>query len=118
MRVDCRNYESRTYESGETVRMCRIGAAPEAPWRCPTDCPYYVKKLSGGGWVHGSLEHTPAPEEPPELDEGARSILDEAQGIVNSIGPDVVAEVEQARQAEQEEQRRQASRRWWWPFGG
>ena len=39
MRVDCRNYESRTYANGEVVRKCRIDLAPEAPWRCPDDCP-------------------------------------------------------------------------------
>ena len=39
MRTDCRHYESRTYGNGEAVRKCVLDLAPEAPWRCPADCP-------------------------------------------------------------------------------
>ena len=38
MRTDCKNYESRTYPGGETVRKCNLDLAPEAPWRCPANC--------------------------------------------------------------------------------
>ena len=41
MREDCRHFESRTYDSGETARFCVLGLAPEAPWRCPDDCSRY-----------------------------------------------------------------------------
>ena len=110
MRVDCKNYESRTYPSGETVRMCRIDLAPEAPWRCPENCPGYVKKMSDGGWVHGSLANR-HPEDEPSLDEHTISMLDDAENIINSIGPDVIAE-EEKRRAEM----RPKKKRWWWPF--
>jgi len=33
MRQDCRNFESRTYANGETVRKCNLDLAPDAPWR-------------------------------------------------------------------------------------
>lgn len=95
--------------------MCRVGAAPEAPWRCPEDCPFYVRKLSGGGWVHGSLENTPAPE-PPPLDEDAISVLQQAQGIVNSAGPGAIADAE-AEKAARERDKAAGKRRKWWPFG-
>ena len=39
MRQDCKNFESRTYPNGETVRKCNLDLAPEAPWRCPTTAP-------------------------------------------------------------------------------
>ena len=55
MRVDCKNYESRTYANGEVVRKCRIDLAPEAPWRCPDDCPGYERRLADAAWQHGSL---------------------------------------------------------------
>jgi len=41
MRTDCKNYESRTYDDGETVRKCNLDLAPEAPWRCPEHCSGY-----------------------------------------------------------------------------
>ena len=44
VRTDCRHYESRTYSSGEAVRKCALDLAPEAPWRCPVDCPRYERR--------------------------------------------------------------------------
>jgi hypothetical protein len=35
MREGCRQFESRTYANGETVRKCNLDLAPDAPWRCP-----------------------------------------------------------------------------------
>ena len=45
MRVDCRHYQSRTYANGEAVRKCVLDLAPEAPWRCPAECPKYERKM-------------------------------------------------------------------------
>jgi len=113
MRVNCKFYESRTYPSGETVRMCRLDLAPEAPWRCPADCPKFERKLVDGGWVHGSLAHTPLDEEPGPLDEGAIAMLDQAEDIINAAGGEVVAEVRARRGREQPGH----GLRRWWPFG-
>ncbi len=112
MRVDCKFYESRTYPSGETVRMCRLDLAPEAPWRCPENCPSFKKKMSDGGWVQGSLATKPTGDEPPPLDDHAISLLDQAEDIINAAGPEVIAEVEKRRSANLPK-----NRRWWWPFG-
>ena len=99
MRIDCKHYESRTYKSGDTVRTCRLDLAPEAPWRCPVDCPRYEFKVADAGWVFGSLAHRPPPAEPePGLD--VAGLLDEAEAIVHRAGPAIVAEVGEQRARE------------------
>lgn len=96
MRQDCKFFESRTYPNGETVRKCDLDLAPEAPWRCPTACPGYQRRLADVNWKHGSLVTPPTPEEPPGLDERGDDIaalLDAAEDIVNTAGPGIVAEL-------------------------
>ena len=98
MRTDCRHYESRTYASGETMRMCRLDLAPDAPWRCPADCASFEPRAAGAGWTIGTLQEQPTPPE-PDL-EGAAELLDQAEGIVNAIGPQVLADAERLRAIE------------------
>jgi hypothetical protein len=96
MRQDCKNFESRTYPGGETVRKCNLDLAPEAPWRCPDDCPGYEPRLADVNWEHGTLVTPPTPEDPPGLgasDGRVARVLDEAEDIVNAAGPTVMAEV-------------------------
>jgi len=98
MRVDCRHFESRTYKNGDTVRGCKLGLAPEAPWRCPTDCPKFDRRSMDVGWTHGTLVTGAAPAAPSSLDDGtAAAILSEAESIINAIAPDVVSELEQSK---------------------
>jgi hypothetical protein len=101
MRQDCKHFESRTYRNGETVRKCDLDLAPEAPWRCPADCPRYERRMADVNWSHGTLVTPRTPDEPLDaLDRGDDSVarlLDEAEEIVNSVGPDVMAEVHAAR---------------------
>ncbi len=101
MRQDCKYFESRTYANGDTVRKCDLDLAPEAPWRCPDDCPKYTPRLVDVNWNHGTLVTPPTPDEPPGLgeDESIASLLDEAEDIVNAAGPEIVAEVEAEREA-------------------
>jgi hypothetical protein len=97
MRQDCKNFESRTYRGGETVRKCNLDLAPEAPWRCPDNCPAYEKRLADVNWEHGTLVTPPTPDDPPGLgaaDGRVAWVLDEAEDIVNEAGPTVMAEVE------------------------
>jgi hypothetical protein len=90
MRVDCKNYESRTYANGEVVRKCRIDLAPEAPWRCPENCVGYARRMMDAGWQVGTLEKGyDVPEPEPQGDDVA-ALLDEAEDIVNSAAPDIV----------------------------
>lgn len=92
MRQDCKHFESRSYPNGETVRKCDLDLAPEAPWRCPEDCPRYEKRLADVNWSYGSLVTPPTPPEPDA--EGIAELLDEAEDVLNAAGPRILAEVE------------------------
>ena len=92
MRTDCRHYESRTYTSGEVVRKCRLDLAPEAPWRCPDDCPMYERRRIDVAWTYRTL-HTAndTPEKEPSGEDVA-ALLDAAEDIINSAAPDILAQ--------------------------
>jgi hypothetical protein len=90
MRTECKNYESRTYPGGETVRKCNLDLAPEAPWRCPENCSAYEPRLADVNWKHGTLVSPPTPPEP--VGEGVAELLDEAEDIVNAAGDSIVTE--------------------------
>jgi hypothetical protein len=108
MREECVHFQSRTYASGEAARFCVLDLAPEAPWRCPDDCPSYRPRMADVGWVHGSLVE-PALEDEPKDDGGnIAELLDSAEEIVNEVAPDVLNEV----RAEDARRERSASR-WW-----
>jgi hypothetical protein len=92
MREECKQFESRTYATGETVRKCNLDLAPEAPWRCPENCPKYERRLADVDWKHGTLIAPPTPPEPEG--EGIAELLDAAEDIVNAAGPQILAEVE------------------------
>jgi len=99
MRQDCKQFESRTYGNGETVRKCNLDLAPEAPWRCPENCAAYEPRMADVDWRHGTLITPPTPPEPKG--EGIAELLDAAEDIVNAVGADVLAEIEaeEAKQA-------------------
>jgi hypothetical protein len=105
MRVECKHYESRTYANGETVRKCDLDLAPEAPWRCPADCPKYQRRMADVNWAHGTLVTPKTPDEPLgalDRDDGSVArLLDEAEEIVNSVGPEVMAEVHAQRERDE-----------------
>ena len=92
MREECKHFESRTYDDGETVRKCNLDLAPEAPWRCPENCPAFEPRLADVNWDHGTLVTPPTPAEPEGEDIGA--LLDDAEDIVNEAGDRVRAEVD------------------------
>jgi hypothetical protein len=106
MREECKHFQSRTYASGEVARFCLLDLAPEAPWRCPDDCPAYERRLADAGWVHGSLVE-PAIEEEPASGGDVASVLEDAEEIVNRIAPEAVAE------ARAEDARREGRQGWW-----
>jgi hypothetical protein len=89
MRTECRHYESRTYANGDAVRKCDLDLAPEAPWRCPEDCPKYERRTDIA-WAWGTAVAPPTPEEP--VAEGIAELLDEAEEIINAAGPEILAE--------------------------
>lgn len=111
MRQECRNFESRTYPNGETVRKCNLDLAPEAPWRCPANCGKFEPRMDIG-WTYGSMVSPKTPEEPPGLGDGtAAAVLDEAEDFLNSVGAQVMAEVAAERAARQAAEQQPAWKR-------
>lgn len=107
MREECKHFQSRTYDSGEVARFCVLDLAPEAPWRCPDDCPSYTPRLADVGWSHGTLVDQPVEPMPDVPDEEAVRVLDSAEDIVNAVSPEVLAEVRE------EDAGQPKGGRWW-----
>ncbi len=106
MRTECKNFESRSYPNGDTVRKCNLDLAPDAPWRCPENCPKYERRLADAAWTHGTLVVPPTPPEPAGLDDGtAAALLDEAEEILNAAGARILSEVHEERVADQRRRR-------------
>jgi hypothetical protein len=106
MRTECKNFESRTYPNGDTVRKCNLDLAPDAPWRCPDDCAGYQRRLADQAWTHGSLIVPPTPPEPDSVADGtAAALLDEAEDILNAAGDRIMAEVSDEQLAEERRSR-------------
>ncbi len=99
MRQDCKHFESRSYPNGDTVRKCDLDLAPEAPWRCPEDCPSFTKRRVDVNWSHGTLVTPETPDEPEGLgtDDSIAALLDAAEDIVNEAGSRVMADLDAER---------------------
>ncbi|NNE12323.1 MAG: hypothetical protein HKN41_08785 [Ilumatobacter sp.] len=106
MRTECKNFESRTYPNGDTVRKCNLDLAPDAPWRCPEPCSGFERRLADQAWTHGSLIVPPTPPEPRSVEDGtAAKLLDEAEDILNAAGARIMSEVGEERLAEERRNR-------------
>ena len=108
MREECVHFQSRTYASGEAARFCRLDLAPEAPWRCPDNCPSYRPRMADVGWVHGSLVEPALEEEPEDANGDIAALLGSAEDIVNEVAPDVLEEVRA-----DDARRERSAKRWW-----
>ena len=98
MRTECKHFESRTYGNGDTVRKCNLDLAPDAPWRCPENCPKYERRMVDVAWAHGSLVPPATPVAPASLDDGtAAAVLDDAEQIVNAAMDEVLADIQDKR---------------------
>lgn len=113
MRQDCKYFESRTYPNGDTVRKCDLDLAPEAPWRCPDNCPKFTRRLADVNWSHGRLVTPETPPEPESLgeDDSIGALLDAAEDIVNAAGPQVMADLDAERNKRKGGAIRRASRK-------
>lgn len=106
MRQECKHFESRTYAHGDTIRRCALDLAPDAPWRCPDDCPRYERRLADVAWTHGSLVRPATPDEPDSVDDGsAAALLADLRDHLGEVSDQVVREVEA-------EQARASASRW------
>ena len=94
MREDCRHFASRLYDDGEAARFCVLDLAPEAPWRCPDNCPRYEPSVIDGTFTQGSLARQPVEEEPDEKAEDIEDLLDDAEMIVEAAEPAVIADLD------------------------
>jgi hypothetical protein len=96
MREDCKFFQTRVYQSGDVARFCALDLAPEAPWRCPVDCPRYTRQVGEAGL--GAPAAAQGPE--PELHPDAVALLGSAEEIISAISPELAAEARRTRQAE------------------
>jgi hypothetical protein len=99
MREECKHFQSRTYSSGEVARFCVLDLAPEAPWRCPENCPCYERRLADAGWNHGNLIEPPVEDEPDMPGEDIAALLDAAESVVERSAPSALAEARAREQA-------------------
>lgn len=105
MRTDCRNFESRSLRTGDSVRRCRLELAPEAPWRCPADCPSYSPRPLDLAWESGTDANAVSTElDEPVLDEAAFDILAQAESLLADAG-DMIRAEEAAKQAKRARRR-------------
>ncbi len=93
MREECKHFQSRTYETGDIARFCSLDLAPEAPWRCPEDCPKYERRLADVAWHHGSLVPRPVGDIPLGADQNISELLDAAEDVVNGVIPDALEDL-------------------------
>jgi len=107
MREDCRHFESRTYDDGEVARFCVLDLAPEAPWRCPENCPKYEQTVIDPTFEQGSLARSRVEDEPDAETADIQDLLDDAEMIVEDAEPAALAELDAARKGR---------RKWWQPW--
>jgi len=113
MREECKHFQSRTYASGEVARFCVLDLAPEAPWRCPDNCPRYERRMADVGWIHGSLIEPPTEDEPEVPVEEMTAVLSSAEAIVDGISAEAVSEARRRDAKEARARDARAGRRRW-----
>lgn len=94
MREECKHFQSRTYNTGDIARYCTLDLAPEAPWRCPKECPKYEPRLADVAWHHGSLVPPPVGEIPASSEGEIAALLDAAENVVNGVVDEVIEELQ------------------------
>src|SRR5579875_238281 len=106
MREDCKFFQRRRSRAGDPVSFCALDLAPEAPWRCPAECPRYERvaggRLHGDGPGRAEARESRAVElGEPELAAGAAAVLGSAEEIIGRIAPELAAEEQRQRRAQQ-----------------
>lgn len=113
MREECRHFQSRTYSSGEVARFCVLDLAPEAPWRCPSDCPRYERRLADAAWQHGDLVEPPVESEPDEPSGEIAELLQQAESVVDAATPEALHEARERERREEAREARDSARAKW-----
>ena len=68
--------------------------------------------MGDAGWLHGTLVSPPVENEPAHVPENVGELLDQAEDIINTAGPQIVAEID--RQRERTERTRSVPGQPWW----
>jgi hypothetical protein len=100
MREECKHFQSRTYSSGEVARFCVLDLAPEAPWRCPANCPCYERRMADAGWSHGKLVEPAIEDEPDVPADDVSSLLEAAEIVVEQAAPSALEEARRREAAQ------------------
>jgi len=106
MREDCRHFESRRYDSGETARYCVLGLAPEQPWRCPDGCSHYERSVIDRTFETAELARPSVEAEPDADPDAIEGVLADAEAIVEHAEPEALRALDAADAW--------TSRRHWW----
>jgi hypothetical protein len=109
MREDCRHFESRTYPGEEVARFRVLDLAPEAPWRCPENCPSYEHTVIDPTFETAELSRPPVEDEPAGNVDDIEAVLADAEAIVEEAEPAAIRAVEDTDA--------KSGKRRWWPFG-
>jgi len=106
MREDCRHFESRVYDSGETARYCVLGLAPEQPWRCPEGCAHHERTLIDATFETAELSRPSVEDEPDADPDSIEGVLADAEAIVEQAEPGALRDLGEA-------DTKRARRHWW-----
>lgn len=100
MRQDCKHFESQTFTSGETLSKCILNLAPEAPWRCPTNCSSYERRRVNVNLEYQNIVSEASDEIPSSIEENEAiaDLLANVASIVDEAAPGIVKEVEKEAQ--------------------
>ena len=75
-----------------------LDMAPDAPWRCPENCPVYERRLADAGWTQAKLTEPALEAEPADVPAAdAADLLEDAEDIVSAVAPEALAEAREAR---------------------
>lgn len=118
MRTDCRHYSRRTSAGGEVTEECDVGAAPDAPLRCPPDCPSFeARRISTVAFDYGSLADAravpaaSADSGEADLPTADAALLDELRDVLDGAADDAVAAEAERRRADESKKRRARRKR-------
>jgi hypothetical protein len=110
MREDCKYFQTRSFPSGDVRRFCALDLAPEAPWRCPDNCPRYTRLIPAPSLRGGSEQPVAEVAPEPDLHPDAVAVLGSAEEIISAAAPQL-AEEETRRRRQEEARRNEPS--WW-----
>jgi hypothetical protein len=93
----------------EASRLITWDLAPEAPWRCPENCPAYERSVIDSTFETAELSRPAVEDEPEGSVDDIEGVLADAEAIVEEAEPDAIRNLEATEGV--------AGKRPWWRFG-